>query len=162
MSRLPFVAGVDKALPPAFAKLHPKWGTPVFALVVQALIAGGIAVLGQAGTTVRNAYDILVNLGIISFFIPYALMYAAMIRSQWLPAGPEVKRVPGGRGVGVLLGALGLTTVLVSIVLSCLPPAGDPRPVLAVIKVVGSSLALVAIGAGLYFVGRFRRHASVE
>ncbi len=161
MSRLPFVAGVDKALPPAFAKLHPKWGTPVFALVVQALIAGGIAVLGQAGTSVRNAYTILVNLGVISFFIPYALMYAAMIRSQWLPAGPEVKRVPGGRGVGVLLGALGLATVLISIVLSCLPPADDPNPRLAVIKVVGSSLMMVAIGAGLYFVGRYRRRTPV-
>jgi amino acid transporter len=161
MSRLPFVAGVDKALPPAFAKLHPKWGTPVFALVVQALIAGGIAVLGQAGTSVRNAYTILVNLGVISFFIPYAIMYCAMIRAQWLPAGPEVRTVPGGRPVGVLLGALGLTTVLVSIVLSCLPPADDPHPTLAVIKVVGSSLTMIVIGAGLFLVGRYRGRASV-
>ena len=162
MSRLPFVAGVDKALPPAFGRLHPKWGTPVLALVVQAIIAGGIAVLGQAGTTVRNAYDILVSLGVISFFIPYAIMYAAMIRSQWMPAGPEVKRVPGGHWVGALLGAMGLSTVLVSIYLSCLPPAGDPDPRLAVLKIVGSSLTLVAIGVALWFAGRLRRTPAAE
>lgn len=159
MSRLPFVVGVDKALPPAFAKLHPKWGTPVFALVVQTIIAGGIAILGQAGTTVRSAYDILVNLGVISFFIPYAMMYAAMIRSQWIPAGPEVRRAPGGRWVRVFLGGLGLTTVLVSIYLSCLPPANDPDPRLAVIKVVGSSLVMILVGAGLYLLGRRRAAA---
>ncbi|HET7041368.1 MAG TPA: amino acid permease, partial [Gemmatimonadales bacterium] len=160
MSRLPFVAGVDKSLPPAFARLHPKWGTPVTALVVQVVIAGAIAVLGQAGTTVRSAYDILVSLGVISFFIPYALMYAAMIRSQWIPAGPEVRRAPGGRWVGVLLGGLGLATVLISIFLSCLPPAGDPNPTLAVVKIVGSSLTMIAIGAGLYWLGRRRGPAA--
>ena len=56
---------------------------------------------------------------------------------------------------------VGLATVLISIVLSCLPPADDPNPRLAVIKVVGSSLMMVAIGAGLYFVGRYRRRTPV-
>ena len=27
-ARLPFVAGIDRYLPPAFARIHPKWGTP--------------------------------------------------------------------------------------------------------------------------------------
>ena len=157
ISRLPFVAGIDRSLPAAFGRLHPKWRTPVFALCVQAGIAAVFTVLGQLGTTVKGAYDILVNMGVIAFFIPYAMMYAAMIRAQWLPAGPEVKRVPGGRPVAVLLGVMGFTTVTVSIGLACLPPPNDPDPRLAVIKVVGSSLTMVAVGVGLYFVGRARR-----
>ncbi len=28
-ARLPFVAGLDRYLPPAFARVHPKWGTPL-------------------------------------------------------------------------------------------------------------------------------------
>lgn len=158
-SRLPFVAGIDRTLPAAFGKLHPKWGTPVFALCVQVGIAAVFTVLGQAGTSVKAAYDILVNMVIIAFFIPYALMYAAMIRVQWMPAGDEVRRVPGGRPVAVLLGVLGFITVAVSIVLACLPPAGDPRPELAVLKVVGSSLAMVALGVVLYIVGRRKGRA---
>jgi amino acid transporter len=153
-SRLPFVAGIDRTLPAAFGKLHPKWGTPVFALCVQVGIAAVFTVLGQAGTSVKAAYDILVNMVIIAFFIPYALMYAAMIRVQWMPTGDDVRRVPGGRPVAVLLGALGFITVAVSIVLACVPPAGDPRPGLAVVKVVGSSLAMVALGVVLDVVGR--------
>ena len=35
-ARLPFVAGLDRYLPPAFARVHPKWGTPHVALLVQA------------------------------------------------------------------------------------------------------------------------------
>jgi amino acid transporter len=158
-SRLPFVAGIDRTLPAAFGKLHPKWGTPVLALTGQVVIAAVFTVLGQAGTSVKAAYDILVNMVIIAFFVPYAFMYAAMIRVQWKPVGAEVRRVPGGRPVAVLLGALGFITVAVSIVLACLPPPGDPRPELAVMKVVGSSLVMVAIGVVLYFIGRRKGRA---
>ena len=35
-ARLPFVAGLDRYLPSAFARVHPKWGTPYVALLVQA------------------------------------------------------------------------------------------------------------------------------
>ena len=34
--RLPFVAGIDRVLPESFGRLHPKWGTPHVALLVQA------------------------------------------------------------------------------------------------------------------------------
>src|SRR5262245_43108495 len=38
-SRLPFVAGVDKFLPPAFGRVHPRWQTPYVAMAVQAVLA---------------------------------------------------------------------------------------------------------------------------
>ena len=37
LSRIPFVAGIDRFLPPAFGRVHPKWGTPYISLIVQAL-----------------------------------------------------------------------------------------------------------------------------
>ena len=58
--------------------------------------------------------------------------------------------------MAVLLGVMGFTTVVVSIVLACLPPADDPAPIFAVVKVVGLSLVLVALGVILFFVGRRR------
>lgn len=154
--RIPFVAGIDRALPAAFGRLHPRWGTPAFALIFQTVIAALFVVMGQAGTTVRSAYGILVNMAIITFFLPYAMMYLAYIRVQWYPAGPDVRQAPGGRGVRVALGMMGFSTVVVSIVLACLPPADDPRPALAVVKVVGSSLVLIGVGIALFFIGRAR------
>src|SRR5207302_7160905 len=38
-ARLPFVAGIDGALPPAFGRIHPRWHTPHVGLLVQ----GGLA-----------------------------------------------------------------------------------------------------------------------
>lgn len=152
--RLPFVAGIDRALPAAFGKLHPKYGTPAFALIFQTVICALFVFMGQAGATVRGAYDYLVSMAIIAFFIPYAMMYLAYIRVQWMPAGPEVRRTPGGKPVAVVLGSLGFFTVVTSIVLASLPPAGDETPVLTVLKVLGSTAVMVGAGVGLYWIGR--------
>jgi hypothetical protein len=51
--------------------------------------------LGQAGTSVKGAYDVLVSMGVITYFIPYLYLFAAMIKLQREPAGPDVIRVPG-------------------------------------------------------------------
>jgi amino acid transporter len=158
-ARLPFVAGIDRFLPPAFGDLHPRWHTPYVALLVQAGIAALFIFLGQAGTSVHGAYDALVSMGIIAYFIPFLFMFAAMIVLQREPAGPEVMRVPGGTPVAVALAALGFLVTAVSIVLACIPPDEEPNKSLAVIKVVGLSLVLIGIGVVVYLLGR-RRVAS--
>jgi amino acid transporter len=155
-ARLPFVAGIDRFLPPAFGRLHPTWRTPYVALLVQAAIAGLFAFLGQAGTSVHGAYDALVSMGIIGYFIPFLFMFAAMIVLQREPAGPDVMRVPGGKPVAIALAAIGFIVTAVSIVLACIPPDEEPNKMLAVVKVVGSSLVLVGIGVVVYMLGRRR------
>jgi len=158
-ARLPFVAGIDRFLPSAFGALHPRWRTPYVALLVQAAIAALFIWLGQAGTSVRGAYDALVSMGIIAYFIPFLFMFAAMIRLQREPAGPDVLRTPGGPAVAVALAVLGFVTTAVSIVLAAVPADEEPRKTLAVIKVVGSSLVLLAVGVAVYLSGRGRAAA---
>jgi amino acid transporter len=158
-ARLPFVAGIDRFLPPAFGSLHPKWRTPYVALLVQAAIAGLFVFLGQAGTNVRGAYDALVSMGIIAYFIPFLFMFAAMIVLQREPAGPDVMRVPGGPPVAIALAVVGFAVTTLSIVLACIPPDDEPNKMLAVVKVVGAMLALVAVGVAVYLLGRRRAQA---
>jgi amino acid transporter len=153
-SRLPFVAGVDRFLPPAFGRLHPKWRTPYVAMAVQAALAAVFIFLGQAGTSVRGAYDFLVGMGVISYFLPFVYMFCAVIRLQREPAGPEVIRIPGGRPVAIAMAVLGLTTTAISSVLACIPPESDPNKVIAVIKLIGSSVVLVGVGAVVYWLGK--------
>ena len=160
-ARLPFVAGLDQFLPRMFGELHPKWRTPYVALLVQAVIALVFVFLGQAGTSVHGAYDALVSMGIIAYFIPFLFMFAAMIKLQREPAGPDVIRVPGGAGVARAVAALGFLTTAVSIVLACVPADDEPRKMLAVVKVVGSSLALVLIGVAVYAAGRRSLDAAI-
>lgn len=156
--RLPFVAGLDRFLPPAFGRIHPRYGSPYVSLLVQAVIAALFILLGQAGTTVKGAYDVLVSMAIISYFIPYLFIFASMIRLQREPAGPEVIRVPGGRPVAVSLAALGLTVTTISIALALIPAADEADKLLAVIKVAGLTILLVAGGALVYFMGTRRGH----
>lgn len=154
--RLPFVAGIDRYLPPAFGRLHPKYRSPHVSLIAQGLIAAVFIFLGQAGTSVKGAYDVLVSITIISYFIPYLFMFAAMIRLQREPTGPGVTRVPGGRPVAIGLGGLGFATTAASIVLALVPAADEPNKLLAITKVVGLTLLLLATGALVYLRGRRR------
>jgi len=158
-SRLPFVAGTDKYLPAAFGKVHPKWQTPYVAMGVQAALAGVFIFLGQAGTTVRGAYDFLVGMSIIAYFLPFLYMFLAVIRLQREPVGPEVIRMPGGKPVAIFMAVLGLTTTIISSILACIPPDDEPNKIFGVIKLLGSSAILVGIGAVVYWIGARRARA---
>jgi amino acid transporter len=155
-ARLPFVAGLDRYLPAAFGKLHPTWKTPYVALLVQAVFAFAFVFIGQAGTSVRGAYDALVSMSVITYFIPFLFMFAAMVKLQREPAAPDVLRVPGGAPVARALAVLGFLVTTAAIVLACVPADDDPNKTLAVIKIVGGSVALIAIGSLIYFLGRRR------
>ncbi len=160
-SRLPFVAGVDKFLPSAFGRVHPKWQTPYVAMAVQAVLAGIFIFLGQAGTSVKGAYDFLVGMGVVSYFLPFLYMFSAVIRLQREAAGPEVMRIPGGRPVAIVMAILGLLTTLISSVLACIPPDDEPNKIFAVIKLLVSSGCLVGVGALIYWAGKRRARQAV-
>ena len=155
-SRLPFVAGIDRYLPPAFGRIHPRYRTPWVAIAVYGLAGIVVAALGQAGTTVRSAYNVLVSMAVITYFIPYVLLFAAMIRLQREPAGPEIRRVPGGRPVAILLGLIGMASTSATIALSLFPGADEPDKTLAVTKILGGTIALVGLGL-FVFVAEQRR-----
>jgi len=153
-ARLPFVAGLDRYLPSAFARVHPKWGTPHVALLLQAACGVIFIVLGQAGTSVYGAYEVLVSMGIITYFIPYLFVFGSLIRLQREPVGPEVMRIPGGRPAAFALGVLGFTTTLATIAFSVIPADDEPRKVLAVVKIVGLTALLLAIGVIAFAWGK--------
>jgi hypothetical protein len=83
-------------------------------------------------------------------------MFAALVRVQRVPAGPDVMRVPGGPPVAIAVGIVGFATTTLSIALALVPPAHTPNPPLEALKVAGSSALLIAIGGLLYWKGRRR------
>jgi len=149
-SRLPFVAGIHHYLPSVFARVHPRFRTPWVAIGAYGLAGICVALLGQAGTTVRGAYEVLVSMSIIAYFLPYLLLFAAMIRLQSRPAGPEVRRVPGGKPVALALGVIGLASTGLTILLSVVPAADEVNKPLAVAKIIGGTLLLVGAGVAVF------------
>ena len=154
MSRIPFVAGIDRFLPPVFARLHPKWGTPYVPLLTQAILSAVFIFLGQAGTSVRGAYDVLLSMTIIVYFVPYVMVFAALIKLQREPAGPEVIHVPGGKPVAFIVGTVGIITSVLTIVFSAFPPAEEPHKGLALLKELSLVGILLAIGVIIFVFGK--------
>jgi len=155
-ARLPFVAGSDRFIPPAFGSLHPRWKTPWLALLTQFALGAVFIFLGQAGTSVKGAYNVLVSMGVITYFIPYLYLFAAMIKLQREPAGPDVIRVPGGVIVAKSVAAVGFLTTILTIALSLIPQPDEPNKPLALLKVAGGSGALMLLGVWLYVAGKRR------
>jgi amino acid transporter len=161
-ARLPFVAGVDRYLPSAFGSIHPRFRTPWVAIGVYGFAGIIMALLGQAGTTVRGAYNVLVSMSVIALFLPYLFLFSAMIRLQNKPAGPQIRRVPGGRPVAIALASLGLISTAVTIVLSVIPGSDEVNKPLAVAKVLGATSVLVGAGVIVFFAETRRTRAKLH
>jgi glutamate:GABA antiporter len=153
-SRLPFVAGIDGYLPRAFGKLHPRWKTPYFSVAGQGIMGIVFVLLGQAGTTVRGAYDALVSISVITALVPFLFLFAALIRLQHDPVGPDVIRVPGGKPVARAVACVGFSTTLFAILLSLIPAPDEPHKFFAAGKILGSTAVLVGVGIVVYWIGK--------
>jgi amino acid transporter len=155
-SRLPFVVGIDRYLPAVFGKIHPRFRTPWIALILYGLAGIITAILGQAGTTVRGAYDVLVSMALITLFIPYLLLFAALIRLVRRGALTRLP-LPGGAPVAITLAVIGFASTALTIVLSTVPAPDDAHPSLAVAKILLSTLAIILAGLAVFALGRRRK-----
>lgn len=152
-ARIPFVAGIDSYLPAAFGKLHPKYGSPTVALVTQSVIAAVFIFLGQSGTTVRGAYDVLVSTTVLITMVPFVFTFASAIKLYAEPSTPDMVKVPGGKPTIVAAAVVGLFTTISSMVLATIPDPNDPHKALAVLKVLGMTALIVVSGVIVYFAG---------
>lgn len=153
-ARIPFAVGIDRLLPPVFAKVHPRWGTPYVAILVQGGLGAVLCILGQAGTGVKGAYDVLVSMGIIAAFLPFALVFLAVIRLQGAPSDAPLTRLPGGRVTSTVFACIGLATTLTALVLAAFPAPDEPNKLLAVIKILGLTTILLGSGTVVYLLGQ--------
>ncbi len=146
-ARIPFVAGIDRYLPPAFGRLHPKWGSPVVALLTQAGVSTIFILLGQGGTSVKGAYNVLVSATVLITMVPFLTLFSAALKL-------------GKSRVVSLAACIGLFTTLAALVLSAVPAEDEPNKPLAVAKVL--ILTAIALGAGVIFyaLGRANAHRS--
>ena len=148
-ARVPFAAGVDHVLPRSFAALHPTYRTPHVSLLVQGIVTTVIFLVSVfltvgGTTTIQEAYDILVNLTILIYFVPYLYLFAAFI-----------KLLSPGRGA-TAAAAVGFSATFVSLALLFVPPAGTENVINYEVNLVGQALIVVGIGGILFW--RSRQH----
>jgi amino acid transporter len=156
IARVPFVVGIDRYLPEAFGKIHSRWKTPYVSILVQATVSGAILLVSQINETTRGAYQFLVDAAIILYFIPFLYMFAGAIKLFGRRDRSENKTavlIPGGKlGVWVI-SSVGFLVVLIGIIVSLVPPGDSSDKLGFELKLVGGTLAALALGLSLYWRG---------
>lgn len=139
VSRMPFAASVDHLLPPALAKIHPRWSTPYVSILSFGFLASALLLLSQFGDTARAAYQVLVSLMVIAGFLPYLYMFA----SSW-KAGNRWSSLAGW-------------SVTALAILSSLTPSGEVHNVwLFEFKIAAGTCAVFASARLVYRGARSR------
>jgi amino acid transporter len=148
-ARLPFVIGVDHYFPAAFARRSPKTGAPTIAIIFQVIAVVALVFLGQAGASVKAAYDFLVSMSVISYTLPFVLLFLAYLRVRG-EAAEGVWVAPGGARGRRIIALVGLA-VTVSAIACTLVPSPDAADKLgAVVKLVVASAVLIVMGVVIY------------
>jgi glutamate:GABA antiporter len=128
-TRLPYAVGLDRHLPPAFGRIHPRWGSPYVSLLVQAVAATLFLLMAQLGETVRAAYQIMVDMTVIVTFIPFVYIFTA-----------------GFRFANRIAAVSGLAVTLIAIALAAVPPHEAASGAVFEAKVVGGSVFFALLG----------------
>ena len=153
-SRIPFMAGIDRFLPPAFGALHRHYGTPHVAIYTMGGVSSLLIVMSLAGGAVRDAYLVLANFTIIVYFIPYLYLFTSLVRLASGPPPPGSIPIPGGRFGIRLVASVGFMTTLFACLFALMPPEGTANPWIYEAQILGGSLLLILCGWLLFRRGR--------
>jgi amino acid transporter len=144
-TRLPMVAGWDGLLPAWFARLHPRYQTPMNSIVFVGAVTLAFSVLGLIGVGKQEAFQLLWNASGIFYGLTYLVMFALPLTDSrtatWLK----------------LAALSGLATTLLFVVISILPIVPVQSRLLFAIKI--TSVVLIANIVGFLIFKRSGRTA---
>jgi amino acid transporter len=138
-ARIPFVIGLDRYLPPSFARLHPRWGTPHISILAQGVACTVFVIALQAGENLRTGYQLLVDMTVLTYFIPFAYLFAASWKfgRKWSAA-------------------LGMFVTVLSMIVSLIPPSDVRSAGLFEFKLIAGCAVLI-VAAKMVFSIALRR-----
>jgi glutamate:GABA antiporter len=79
-ARLPFVAGIDRYLPPVIGKIHPRYQTPYISLIVYAVLSALLTLMSFLGVSVGEAYLTLLDLAVILQLLPSCYLFSSLLK----------------------------------------------------------------------------------
>ena len=161
VARLPFVMGLGHYLPERLGALHPKYGSPYIALLTQAALASVVLLAAVAGSAIREAYLLLIDMTAALNCLTWAYIFASLgiLRQRAAGENSGVKLIPGGPIVCWLLAGVGVLAMAFATIASMVPPEGSGSPALFVLKGVGGCVLVFV--TGFFIARRGRRKLSM-
>jgi amino acid transporter len=146
-SRIPFVAGLTSALPAALGRVHPRYRSPHIALMTCAVFCGLFTLLSLVGSSVDEAYQVLLKAAVVIQLIPFVYLFVGLIKTEGVKFG--------SRAAGVI----GLLTTLFSLGGAFLPTEDVASVWVFEFKLIVG--VVVPTGLGLYLYQRARQYEAV-
>ena len=143
-ARIPFVAGLNHALPSALGRVHPRWGSPHVALIWCAVISAALTGLSLAGASVAEAYQVLLRAAVVINLVPFVYAFLALVT---LDTATRLHRIAGT--IGAIVTVAGIVAVFL--------PTGEVGDVwMFEVKMAAGVGIPVAVGLWLFWRGRVR------
>jgi glutamate:GABA antiporter len=152
-ARLPFVAGVDRYLPPIIGRVHPRYHTPYVSLILFAILSSLLIATSFLGVSVGEAYLTMLDLAVILQLLPSAYMFLALLKHAW-----SKDAVLNANKAYLTANAIaGLAATFVGLIVAFIPS----RQVNSIWIFEGKLIAacLIVFGAALFFYQRALRKA---
>ena len=135
-ARLPMLFGIHAYLPPAFARIHPRWHSPYVSLVIQGALCTLFLALMQMGETLRAGYQLLVDMAVLTAFLPFLYIFLA-----------------GWKNGCRLSGAIGFFISAAAAAFSLVPTADTSSWLLFELKIAGGCALIIGIARLVYLRG---------
>ena len=143
-ARVPFVAGLTSALPEALGRVHPTYKSPHVALLATALCCAFFTVIAMAGSSVNEAYQVLLKSAVVMQMIPFTYLFLTLMRTDGIASW--------ARGAGVV----GLVTTIGGALVAFLPTSDVDNVWAFELKLIVG--ILTPIGMGWFLFWRAQRH----
>jgi glutamate:GABA antiporter len=144
-TRLPMTAGWDDLVPRWFARLHPRWRTPVNSIACMAALVFLLLVLANVGVHAQEAYQLLSNASITHYEIAYLVMFAVPL----LGRAALRKQLPLWLKLTSIAGAI---STLFCLLISAYPFVHVVDAHAYAIKIVGTVLLSNCVAVTFYWV----------
>ena len=149
-ARIPFVAGLDRYLPPALGRIHPRYQTPYIALIVHAILSCAFVAMSFVGATVEQAYEIMLLLAVVLQLVPFLYLYGALIR---IAMREDLGNAFYGRKTLWFAGISGFATTALGMIVAFVPPEGRQEATwLFETKMVVGCAFFLGLAGFFYFV----------
>jgi amino acid transporter len=150
-ARLPFVLGLGNYLPERLGAVHPRYGSPHVALLVQAGAVSLVLMAAISGSTIREAFQLLNDMTAALNCAVWVYIFASLLVLRRRAAGNDaaVALIPGGLAGCAVVAVLGASVSAFATVVAMIPPAASASPGLFLVKGIGGCALIFAVGMAL-------------
>ena len=148
-ARILFVSGIDRYLPKMFGRVHPKYHSPHIALIAMAALSSALVSMSfVGGSTVREAYQTLLDLSVVLQMISYLYLYGALMNVAF---GKTHRPAFFGRTKLRIAAVSGLATTVAGGVVAFVPSRQIDSIWRFELKMVGTCVLFLALAGGLFW-----------